>query len=317
MGQDLRQYRRFRAFDTLQIMSGKTAANSSESVAAQASQTRLVVGIDGSDDSAAALRWAVTMAEEVATEVTPVCAWNVPLPIFALAGRRAIDVDRMGLQATAEVAATATIATVDAPGSVADLVAIEGHPTDVMLDQTGSDAVVVVGRRGISGIRHRMLGSVSRDLATHGDGPVVVVPVDWEPHPCRKIVVGFDGSDHSQAALRWALDIAPDPAVVTALMAIDVIPWLQPELVVERHPDYVESAESRIRAALDEVDPDACAERLVVLHGARQALAEAMGDADLIVLGPRGMGGVGRALLGSVTTWMLHSATCPVAIVPS
>ena len=257
------------------------------------------------------------MVEDTHSTVVPVCAWHVPLPIFALAGRRVADVDRMGLRATAEVAATETIDLVGANDVVGDLLVVEGHPSDVLLELTGSDRVVVVGRRGISEFRHRILGSVSRDLVTHAAGPVVIVPDTWEQRPCRNIVVGFDGSEHSQAALRWAIEAAPAAATVSALMAIDVIPWLKPELVVERHPDYVESAETRIRAAADEVDPDGRGERTVVLHGPRQALADVMGDADLVVLGPRGLGGVGRAVLGSVTTWMLHECPCPVAVVPS
>jgi nucleotide-binding universal stress UspA family protein len=280
-------------------------------------ESRWLVGVDGSRDAAAALRWAVAMAGDTGEDVVPVCAWHVPLPIFALAGRRVADVDRMGLRATAEVAADETIDLVGAREAVADLLVVEGHPSDALLALTGPDQVVVVGRRGISEFRHRVVGSVSRDLATHANGPVVIVPEGWEHRPCRKIVVGFDGSDHAQAALRWAIRCAPASATVSALIAIDVIPWLAPELVVERHPEYVESAETRIRAAVDEVDPGGRADRDVVLHGPRQALSEAMSEADLVVLGPRGLGGVGRAVLGSVTTWMLHECPCPVAVVPS
>ena len=283
----------------------------------QAPAPQWMVGVDGSHDAAAALRWAVSIVEGTGAGVVPVCAWYVPLPIFALAGRRVADVDRMGLRATAEVAASETIDLVGAGEVVGELLVVEGHPSDALLELTGPGQVVVVGRRGISELRHRVLGSVSRDLATHAAGPVVIVPDTWEQRPCRSIVVGFDGSDHAQAALRWAIQAAPPSVTVSALMAIDVIPWLKPELVVERHPEYVESAEQRIRAAADAVDPDGRAERTVVLHGPRQALADVMSDADLVVLGPRGLGGVGRAVLGSVTTWMLHECPCPVAVVPS
>lgn len=283
----------------------------------QAPATNWMVGVDGSHDAAAALRWAVSMVEGTGAGVLPVCAWHVPLPIFALAGRRVADVDRMGLRATAVVAASETVDLVGASEVVGELLVVEGHPADALLELTGPGQVVVVGRRGISEIRHRVLGSVSRDLATHAAGPVVIVPDTWEQRPCRSIVVGFDGSEHAQAALRWAIQVAPPSVTVSALMAIDVIPWLKPELVVERHPEYVESAEQRIRAAADAVDPEGRAERTVVLHGPRQALADVMSEADLVVLGPRGLGGVGRAVLGSVTTWMLHECPCPVAVVPS
>ena len=194
---------------------------------------------------------------------------------------------------------------------------LEGHPAPTLCLMAGLDTPLVVGRRGIGGLKHRLLGSVSQYLATNADGPVVVVPDDWQTAPIRRIVVGFDGSDHAAAALQWALAIAPDDAEVEMLVAIDVIPWLSPELVVERHPEAAAAARERISATADQVDPDGRASRNFVLHGPREALAESLVDADLVVVGPRGIGGLARTALGSVTTWLLHDAVCPVAIVPT
>jgi len=69
--------------------------------------------------------------------------------------------------------------------------------------------------------------------------------------------------------------------------------------------------------AVDAADPDGRAIRQIELHGARQMLADASGDADLVVVGPRGLGGAARAMLGSVTTWLLHASPCPIAVVPT
>lgn len=70
-------------------------------------------------------------------------------------------------------------------------------------------------------------------------------------------------------------------------------------------------------AAFDSVDPTRRATRDVEIGAARHALAAASDTADLVVLGARGRGGVTGAILGSVTTWMLHDATCPVVVVPT
>lgn len=293
-----------------------------------------IVGIDGSPDGCAALNWAVAIAVDRHETVTPLAAWHVPIAMSLMSGRRAIEVDRLGLQAEAEVRVAETIAAVEAPADVVlDPLIVESHPAAALLDASteytaaSSSAVepstpaagttVVVGRRGISDLKHRLLGSVSQYLATHASGPVVVVPANWSGRPCRRIVVGFDGSDHSAAALRWALDVAPSGATVVALIAIDVIPWLSPEVVEQRHPEEIEAGKQRILALADAADPEQRAERVVVIHGARHALAEVDADADLIVVGPRGIGGLARAVLGSVTTWLLHDAPCPVAVVPS
>ncbi len=278
---------------------------------------RWVVGVDGSPDARAALQWAARMAAERGERVTPIAGWHVPLPLVAMAGRRGGDVDRMGMQAEAATSADHTVGAIDDCGVVDAPLVIEGHPAPLLLERSGPDRVIVAGRRGISALKHRLLGSVSQYLATHADGPVVVVPADWDDRPCRRIVVGFDGSDHSADALRWALDLATDDCTVVALIAIDVAPWLSPELTMERDGDLIEQAQQRITGSLDGVDPLRRAERLVVLHSPRQAFAEALTDADLVVVGPRGLGGLARSMLGSLTTWLLSAAACPVAVVPS
>jgi nucleotide-binding universal stress UspA family protein len=276
------------------------------------------VGLDGSVSADAALAWATSLAVERGERVRPVVGWHVPLPIAAMSGRRAIDVDRMGLRAQAEVFAQDAIGRLSDASVVDPLCVIEGHPAHVLESCAGPDTTVVVGRRGIGELKHRVVGSVSRYLATHAAGPVVVVPEGWTPRPTTNIVVGFDGSEYSQAALAWALEIAPPDAEVCALVAIDVIPWLRPELVLERHPDEFAAARSRINLAADAIDPpDSRARRDFVADGPRAALAAALVSADLVVVGPRGVGGLARMLLGSVTTWLLHESPCPVAVVPS
>ncbi len=274
------------------------------------------VGLDGSDDSASALRWAATIAGPRGERVLPVASWHVPLPLWLMAGRRPIEVDRSGIRAEVAVHAAEAIRSLPDAAPIEEPLIVEGHPGPELCALAGRDTPLVVGRRGIGGLQHRLLGSVSNYLATHADGPVVVVPDDWETAPIRRIVVGFDGSEHAAAALRWALDVAPDAAEIEILVAIDVIPWLSPELVVERHPEAVVAARERISAVADSVDPAGRAGRNFVLHGPRQAFAEALGDADLVVVGPRGIGGLARTVLGSVTTWLLHDAPCPIAVIP-
>jgi nucleotide-binding universal stress UspA family protein len=274
-------------------------------------------GSDGSDGSASALRWANSIAAARNERVVPVAAWHVPLPIWLMSVRRAVDVDRAGIKAEVEVHAAAEIEALGEHASVDAPVVVEGHPAPTLCAMAGLGTPLVVGRRGIGELKHHLLGSVSQYLATHSEGPVVVVPDDWQDAPLRRIVVGFDGSDHAAEALRWALAVAPDEAEIEVLVAIDVIPWLSPELVVERHPEAALAARERIAAVADQIDPVGRAGRNFVLHGPRQALAEALTDADLVVVGPRGVGGLARAVLGSVTMWLLHDATCPVAIVPT
>lgn len=276
-----------------------------------------IVGLDGSDGSASALRWASGVAALRKERVTPIAAWHVPLPIWLMSGRRAIEVDRAGIEAEVAVHAAESAALHGDRGVVDDVRVVEGHPAPTLLELAGPETVLVVGRRGIGALKHRLLGSVSQYLATHSSGPVVVVPDEWQTEPLRRIVVGFDGSSYSAEALRWALSLAPDTAEIEALVAVDVIPWLSPESVLERHPEALDSARSRILSVADDVDPEGRAERRFVVHGPRHALTEALADADLVVVGPRGIGALASTVLGSVTSWLLNDAKCPVAVVPS
>jgi nucleotide-binding universal stress UspA family protein len=234
-----------------------------------------------------------------------------------MSGRRVVDVDRAGVRAEVAVHAAAAIDRLDDESVLDEPLVLEGHPAQVLLDAAGEDVTLVVGRRGIGELKHRLLGSVSQYVATHSSGPVVVVPNDWESAPIRRIVVGFDGSEHAAAALRWALSIAPQGAEVEVVVALDVIPWMNPDMLADRHPDTVEDARRRISAAADEVDPAGRATRHFVVQGPRHALSDALDSADLVVVGPRGIGGLARTVIGSVTTWLLHEASCPVAVVPT
>lgn len=276
-----------------------------------------IVGLDGSDGSASALRWASELARQRDERVTPIAAWHVPLPVWVMSGRRAIEVDRWGIEAEVAVQAAEAVGRIEHSSVVDEPQVIEGHPASILLGMAGRDTPLVVGRRGIGDLKHRLLGSVSQYLVTHSPGPVVVVPDEWETSPLKRIVVGFDGSEYAAAALGWALSIAPTDCEVEALVAVDVIPWLRPEAVAERHPDAVTHARARISHVADVADPHGRAFRNFVVEGPRSALAEAAERADLIVVGPRGIGGLSRAVLGSVTTWLLHDVGCPVAVVPS
>lgn len=280
------------------------------------------VGIDGSSDALAALAWAASIAEETNGVVRPLTAWHVPLPFWLTSGRRPIEVDQMGLRAEAELLLADTVKHAGEANTLlgevlGESIVVEDHPAPALLARSAHGDTIVVGRRGIGRLQHRLLGSVSQHLATHTAGPLVVVPNDWTPTPCRRIVVGFDGSEHASQALRWALDMAPQAATVTALIAIDIIPWLQPGAAQLRFPDEIQEAKDRLNGAVDAVDPDGRAVRQIELHGARQMLAQASGESDLVVVGPRGLGGAARAMLGSVTTWLLHASPCPIAVVPT
>jgi nucleotide-binding universal stress UspA family protein len=136
----------------------------------------------------------------------------------------------------------------------------------------------------------------------------------------RRIVVGVDESDGAADALRWAEQKADlDGASLTAVMAWG---WLDQHHLLERSTWDPEYGASEAHAALGRyvamaLGDDALdrVELEVVTNLPGTALVEAARDADLLVVGARGLGGFRGLLLGSVSQQCLHHATTPVAIV--
>jgi nucleotide-binding universal stress UspA family protein len=286
-----------------------------------------IVGTDGSEDALAALRWAATHAPGRADEVVVLTTYHVPVTLSLMMAKRAFDVDRLGMEATAGHDVDAALAAVGiaAPGDGSTdsagvryvTAVVEGHPGATLVDRASAADLLVVGQRGEGGAHpHSALGSVSRYCSTHATTPVVVVPPEPPAGECRSIVVGYDGSDNADRALAWALAFAPADARIKAMIALELTPWLEDDLVRARFPDEIDRESERLTAKLAATTDDPRVEHEVVLHDARVAIVDESTSTDLLVLGARGHGRIAAALLGSVTTWVLHHAPCPVAVVP-
>jgi nucleotide-binding universal stress UspA family protein len=276
---------------------------------------RWIVGVDGSDASLDALRWAVAHAPERGAEVTAVAAFHVSAVMSLMTAKRGFGVDELGLEATAGHDLDVAIAAVGRDVTVTPRV-VEGPASHVLVDAAADADVLVVGQRGSGEHRQHWLGSVSRYCATHCSRPVVVVPPGWASAPTSRIVVGFDGSEHAGAALRWALDFASADTAVQVVAAMEVAPWLGERATRERFPTEVADHERALIEAIDAIDASGRTERSLVLDGPRHALDEAARSADLLVVGTRGRGLIATEFLGSVSTSLLQDALIPVAVVP-
>lgn len=135
-----------------------------------------------------------------------------------------------------------------------------------------------------------------------------------------EVVVGVDESEGAAQALRWAVDEAQLHGwVVTAVLAWGFLDQHQ-TIVGERFdPSYDDGDADAALAALVGAavgdDRAAAVGRRVVCDLPAQALLDASADADLLVVGARGLGGFKGLLLGSVSQHCLHHTTIPIAIV--
>jgi nucleotide-binding universal stress UspA family protein len=281
---------------------------------------RWVVGVDGSDDSKTALAWAVAQATGRDAQIVALCTWLAPILPSDAIGQPALLMDWDRFEAELRRHLDGIIASVRFAGAavVPEITACvqQGKAARTLIENSEGAELLVVGTKGRGGLSGVVLGSVSRQCATHATVPVAVVPADTLCMPVRHLVVGFDGSPNAREAVEWALQFAPAGAQIDVVRAVDIVPWSDQATIRERFPTEVEMASAEFEAAMDEVDPARRARRSLQLQDARQALCEAAHDADLVVLGARGHGRLGAALLGSVSTWILHAPSHATVIVP-
>jgi nucleotide-binding universal stress UspA family protein len=136
-------------------------------------ERRIVVGVDGSAPSQAALAWAVKQAALTGAVVDAVIAWEVPANYSFLVQ---VPVDINYADIAAQVA-TDAIAEVSGPGEQVKIRSMptEGSPARVLLDASKGAELLVVGFRGHGGFTEALLGSVSQHCVHHATCPVVVI----------------------------------------------------------------------------------------------------------------------------------------------
>jgi nucleotide-binding universal stress UspA family protein len=138
---------------------------------------RIVVGVDGSPSSKAALAWAVAQAELTGATVEAVIAWHYPVMVggvpFAPIG--VLDTADYG-EFAAKVLNEAVWETVEPEGPVkVSVTVLEGNTVQVLLDACEGADLLVVGSRGHGGFTEALLGSVSQACVHHARCPVVII----------------------------------------------------------------------------------------------------------------------------------------------
>jgi len=136
-------------------------------------ERRIVVGVDGSVPSKAALAWAVKQARLTGAAVEAVIAWEFPVT-YGYPAPVPSGIDYAGI--AAEVVADA-IAEVSGPGEPVTIrsTVAAGNPARVLLDASAGAELLVVGSRGHGGFTEALLGSVGQHCVHHATCPVVVI----------------------------------------------------------------------------------------------------------------------------------------------
>ena len=142
---------------------------------------RIVVGVDGSVGSLAALRWAIQEARLRRVAVLAVMVWQQPLraagPYEVAHGLDpTVDIEEALNAATAvELARLRQEVALEQDVAVT-FEAVEGHPAQALVLTAKDAGLLVVGSRGHGGFVGALIGSVSHHVVAHAQCPVVVVP---------------------------------------------------------------------------------------------------------------------------------------------
>lgn len=271
----------------------------------------IIVGVDGSEASRAALRWAARTAAARGTGIRAIAAWHYPAGAVTPVGPASLPGPDEMDERTCDDLGAVVREELEADAGRVELEAGRGPAASVLLAAAARTEVdlLVVGARGRGGFRGLLLGSVSQECVEHSPCPVVVLRGDPDPLG-GPIVIGLDGSEGAARALEWAIDLAE--ATGAPIVAV--------------HAPMLGANNAMMDAARESLEQwcAAIGERSVPFEmriepGDPRTALEHVADetgAALLVVGTRGLGPVRGLLLGSVAGYVARYAERPIAIVP-
>ncbi|SCG72045.1 universal stress protein [Micromonospora coxensis] len=277
----------------------------------------ILVGYDGSTDATLALNWALDEARHSGRPVRllyvfewlTVAGWIGPGVAPGIwpdeTARR--QVEELVRKAAADAATLRPDVTVH--GDVLD-----GPPALVLQERSADAGLLVLGSRGHGGFGGLLAGSTAVSVTAHAHCPVVVVRDGQADAATGPVVVGVDGSESSRVALGFAVERAVQreaPLRVVRVVGGERRPSEHDEgATADEERAAVEQALARWRQTF----PDLAVEVDVRPGNPAATLVEASRDAQLVVVGSRGRGGLRGMLLGSVSQQLVQHAHCPVVV---
>ena len=282
----------------------------------------ILVGVDGSKESDAAVRWA---AKEATIRDVPITLIHVIAPVVVNWPVGSLQASCTGWQ---EENARRVIeqAQTTLHASVGDSELPEAHTevrhadvATILVGASRQAKMVVVGSRGLSAIGRLLLGSVSSGLVHHAHCPVVIVHADEAQAADHKspVLLGIDGSPASEAATALAFDEASrrgvDLVALHAWSDVGVFPILGMDW--HKYEDEGHEVLAERLASWQEQYPDVHVRRRIVCDQPARWLIDESQQAQLVVVGSHGRGGFTGMRLGSVSSAVAQAAKSTVIVV--
>ncbi|MEH0580886.1 MULTISPECIES: universal stress protein [Streptomyces] len=284
----------------------------------------ITAGVDGTDESLAALAWAAREAVRRDLALRVVHAWRFQPNAAAEVADR--DAQERWVRDAAEQAVAAVLER--HPGLTVTTDVLEGGPVGTLVAAGVQAQSLVLGSRGHGPLVGFLLGSVGQQVIAEAACPVVLVRAGDRPSSevaGHEIVVGQHGEPEDSApALRFAFETAAARgASVRAVRAWTLPPVFAYSPGSLKLLDDAGGLEQYEQKALAEAVkpwrerfPDVHVVEHVEMGSAGQVLLSVAGRAQLTVVGRRAHRTAVGARIGSVAHGVLHHADCPVAVVP-
>ena len=285
----------------------------------------ILAATDFSETAAAALDWAVEMARQQGGRVELVHAVTVPPSVPGYVPTAGTDFEE-DVRRAADARLAQTVAELRARGVEVSAYLGPGMPSQVILDRAEAlpAAAVVIGTRGLTGLRHRLMGSTAQRVV-HGAGcPVLTVhPGDMGKHRAiRTILVPTDFSDDAEVAIhaahRLLAGLERDARLILVHafnLPIEYTAYGPIPTSVNYLQDTGLEAERRLFEIAQPLQREGLTIETLAHEGdpARVIAEEAESrGADLIAMGTHGRTGLRHLLLGSTAERVVEYAPCPV-----
>lgn len=314
----------------------------------------IVVGVDGSNASRNALRFAIGEAKALNRSIRVVGAYTVPSVAAATIDVSYVPIDDSAVRASVTTVLKEAAAEVKAADVPVEAIIEIGDAAGVLVEESKQASLTVVGSRGKGGFAGRLLGTVSSALPAHSVCPTIVVPVGWTPNDVREarpsssrpvhssvegaiaqpedldavpgtdysgqVVVGVDALGKESPALWEAANIAvrrQSPLHMHAVITTAVIgpEWIPSQGDLERLVHEGTDKLEAARSALKEKHPDLDVRWTLFDGQPAEVLVRASDTCDILVIGSRGRGGFAGLLLGSTSQSVLPYSAAPTMVV--
>ncbi len=280
---------------------------------------RILVATDGSEYSEGAIREAINIAKTCGSQLYAMSVIEINPEFIALAPILMEQLEERMKEHLEGVRSRAVKENVDC-----EIIIRRGEePYKLIIEEADKKqaGLIVIGRRGRTGLMRVLMGSVTAKVIGHFKGRILVVPraasLEW-----KNILVATDGSKYSDAAIDEAINYAKSyGGTLKIVHVINVMAYFQeqtPALV----PSLVEELTNQVKSNLDSIKNKAEQAGVNTETSIEEGtpykvivnLAKEL-NTDIIVMGSHGRTGIQRLLMGSVTERVIGHTGCAVLVV--